>query len=71
MLLFRSEEHIQSWRQKRSLDFGAVMTLEQQWELARRWYSDRLDPDWRRRSPDEAQQVFADCGLTGPFWNLA
>ena len=47
------------------------MTLEQQWELARRWYSDRLDPDWRRRSPDEAQQVFADCGLTGPFWKLS
>ncbi|MGH2826516.1 MAG: hypothetical protein ACRDKF_06055 [Actinomycetota bacterium] len=71
MLLFRSEGHIEAWRRERSLDFGAVMTLEQQWELAKRWYSDRLDPDWRRRSPANAQQVFADCGLTGPFWNLA
>lgn len=70
MLLFRSEEHIERWRRERSLDRGALLTLSQQWELARKWYSDRLDPAWRRRSPQEAEAVFAECGLTGPFWAL-
>ena len=46
------------------------MTLQQQWELARRWYSNRLDPDWHRRSSDEAQRVLAECGLSDPFWEL-
>ena len=70
MLLFRSEDHIEPWRVERSLERGASMTLEQQWELARRWYSNRLDADWRRRSPDEAQRVLAECGLSDPFWEL-
>jgi len=71
MLLFRSEDHIEAWRAERSLERGASMTLQQQWELARRWYSNRLDPDWRRRSPDEARRVLAECGLSDPFWELA
>ena len=71
MLLFRSEDHIETWRAERSLERGASMTLQQQWELARRWYSNRLDPDWRRRSPDEARRVLAECGLSDPFWELA
>lgn len=49
---------------------GAVLTLEQTWSLARLWYEDRLDPEWRRKSPDEATAAFASIGLTGPFWDL-
>ncbi len=70
MLLFRSEEHIETWRSERDLPRGATMTLEQQWELARRWYTDRNDPSWKRRSPEEAERIFAECGLTGDFWKL-
>lgn len=70
MLLFRSEEHLQRWLAERAIERGATMTLDQQWRLARTWYSNRADPDWRRRTPEEAQQVFADLGLTGPFWQL-
>ena len=70
MLLFRSEEHVETWRADHALDLGALLTLQQQWELARRWYGNRLDADWRRRSPAEAEQVFAEIGLTGPFWRL-
>ncbi|MFN2489342.1 MAG: hypothetical protein ABR529_06345 [Actinomycetota bacterium] len=44
------------------------MSLQQQWRLARIWYSTRLDADWRRRTPEEAHEVFSECGLTGPFW---
>ena len=28
---------------------GAVLTLDQTWSLARLWYEDRLDPEWRRK----------------------
>lgn len=70
MLLFRSAEHIQRWLAYRDLRPGATMSLEQCWRLARAWYHSVLDPDWRRRTPEEAQALFAEIGLTGPFWNL-
>ena len=47
------------------------MTLEQQWDLAVTWYGSRLDPDWSRRTPQEAQKIFDRLGLTGGFWTLA
>lgn len=40
------------------------------WRLAHIWYADKLSPAWRRKTLDEAETVFADLGLTGPFWNL-
>jgi hypothetical protein len=38
--------------------------------MADAWYRDRLSPDWRRRTPSEAEAVFAQVGLTGAFWAL-
>jgi hypothetical protein len=70
MLLFRSEEDIDRWNRRRGRARGATLTLDQQWELARIWYADRMAPDWRRRTPEEAEAVFASLGLTGEFWRL-
>lgn len=70
MLFFRSEDHVRNWYEKRGATAGAILTLDQQWELARLWYSDRMSPDWRRRTPSEAESVFASLGLTGDFWSL-
>ena len=39
-------------------------------KLAYEWYKDRLDPDGRRKTPDEAKAIFASLGLTNAFWNL-
>jgi hypothetical protein len=52
------------------VDGGAVLDLEQLWELAQVWYGDRLDPDWRPRTRDESQRLLADVGLDGEFWEL-
>jgi hypothetical protein len=71
MLLFRSEEHVDRWSQRRGLARGAMLSLDQLWGLARIWYADRMTADWRRRTPQEAEQVFAGLGLTGDFWRLA
>ena len=49
---------------------GAVFTPRQGWRLAQAWFSDRLEPAWRRRTPEEAHAIFASIGLTGPFWDL-
>ncbi len=46
------------------------MTPEQCWQLARGWYADKLSPDWRRKSLEEAEALLAEIGLTGPFWSL-
>ena len=66
MLLFRSEEHVERAGKPK----GAFMTPEQMWRLADTWYHDRDDPSWRRRSPEEAEEVFAEIGLKGDFWRL-
>jgi hypothetical protein len=70
MLAFRSEEHVERWCETRGLERGAVFPLETCWRLADAWYADRLAPDWRRRTPDEAEALFAKLGLEGDFWRL-
>ena len=70
MLLFRSEEHLERWLRLRRVTRGGTMSIEQQWELAIAWYGSRLDRDWRRKTPKEAQAVFTGLGLTGDFWSL-
>jgi hypothetical protein len=70
MLLFRSEEHVTAWSEGRGSPVGATLTLEQGWRLAVAWFDDRLSPDWRRKTPEETEEVFAGIGLTDPFWRL-
>jgi hypothetical protein len=70
MLLFRSEEHVHRWAEGRGIPVGGTLTPEQGWRLADAWFHDRLDLEWRRRTPQEAQTLFASIGLTGPFWDL-
>ena len=46
------------------------MTLPQAWALSQHWYGNRLNPDFRRPTTDEAREIFTSVGLTGPFWSL-
>lgn len=50
---------------------GATLTPEQGWRLAKAWFEDRLSPDWRRKTPEEAQAVLESIGLVGDFWQLS
>jgi hypothetical protein len=70
MLAFRSEGHVDTWCRARGMPKGAVFGLDQAWALAREWYADRLSPEWRRHTPEEAEAAFAAIGLTGDFWRL-
>ena len=71
MLLFRSEEHVDRWCDAREMSRGGVLTPDQAWRLARAWYKDKLKPDWRRHTLEEAEALLKEIGLTGPFWNLS
>jgi len=46
------------------------LSVQTAWELALVWYNDRLSPDWRRRTTEEAETLFRGLGLTGDFWAL-
>jgi hypothetical protein len=70
MLAFRSEEHVERWCETRGLERGAVFGLETCWRLADAWYANRLASDWRRRTPEEVEALFAELGLEGDFWRL-
>jgi Alkylmercury lyase len=71
MLAFRSGAHVDRWCEQTGLDRGAAFPLETAWRLADAWYRDRLSPNWRRRTAEEAEQLFSSLRLTGPFWKLA
>jgi hypothetical protein len=70
MLLFRAEEHIDRWCRTRDIERGATFAPEQGWQLAHGWYSNKLRPDWRRHTIEEAEALLANVGLSGAFWNL-
>jgi hypothetical protein len=71
MLLFRDEEHIDRWCGQWQLPRGATLTLESTWQLAQAWYGpDRRNPQWRRRTVEETEALFASLDLLGDFWRL-
>ncbi|MFL5375821.1 MAG: hypothetical protein ACJ78T_17620 [Myxococcales bacterium] len=70
MLLLRSEQHVERWCEQWRRPRGGTLGLAQAWDLARAWYGNRLDPEYRPFTREEAQAVFARVGLTGPFWEL-
>lgn len=71
MLLFRSEEHIANWCRQWKFEHGATLSLNTAWRLAYAWYGDdRRDHAWRRKNLEEIEVLFAELGLTSPFWNL-
>lgn len=50
---------------------GATLSVQEGWRLAAAWYGpDRRLPDWRRRTVDEVETLFARLGLTSDFWRL-
>jgi hypothetical protein len=61
---------VRAWCDERGLPQGALLSLATAWRLAQTWYHDRLDPAWRRKTPEEAQQLFDELGLGSAFWQL-
>lgn len=49
---------------------GAIISLEQQWRLAKSWYTDRMELEWRRKTEQEIDALWQELGLTSLFWDL-
>jgi hypothetical protein len=65
-----SRDHVEDWAGGGGERLGAIVDLGTMWRLGKVWYGDRLHDDHRRRTPGEATAVFAELGLTGPFWTM-
>lgn len=70
MLLFRSEEHARRWRDAHHPPASTILSLEQTARLAHAWYANKLAPDWRRHTVEEAEALFAELALDPEFWRL-
>ncbi len=69
-LTFKSEADIDSWCKRHGTLKGEVVPIIQVWELAKLWYGYYLHPDWKRKTPEFAQEIFTSVGLTSDFWQL-
>ncbi|MCA1601925.1 MAG: hypothetical protein LC776_09885 [Acidobacteria bacterium] len=71
MLLFWSEGHVEEWCNGWNLPRSEVIPLDKCFSLAQAWYSpDRREPEWRRRTIDEAEALFGELGFISEFWRL-
>jgi hypothetical protein len=68
MLIFRSEDMIDTWCKRTGKPRGAVLTIPQTWKLSRLWYSNRLSPDFHGRSAQQAEELFREARLTSKYW---
>lgn len=71
MLGFRSEAEVREWCDRNGMAMNPLLSLGQQWQLATRWYANRLTVESRRPRPEEMKGIFAEIGLAGPFWDPA
>ena len=58
------------WSEEEVPEGGAAIPVATLAALARDWYGDRLDAEWRPRSVEESQRILERHGLTGAFWRL-
>ncbi len=68
MRFFRSEEDLQKWLINNNLQGGSRLSVNQLWQLAQKWYHNRLNPNYHGRSMPEIQQIFKEVGLDSEFW---
>jgi hypothetical protein len=68
MLFFQSEELLNQWLVAQKAQRGAVLSISQLWELARRWYGDRMSPQYHGRTIEQIQEIFKGLGLASRFW---
>jgi hypothetical protein len=69
MLLFRSEENVDRWCESKGIPKRPILNVDQLWFLAKKWYENRLTVESRRPAAEEMVEIFAQIGLTGPFWD--
>lgn len=68
MLFFRSEEALDHWLAARQAKRGALLSIPRLWDLSKRWYHNRLSPEYRGRTAKQVREIFEEAGLTSEYW---
>jgi len=67
--LFCNRGHAQAWMTTTGSS-GELVPAATVWSLAQPWYGDRLAPDYVPHSVEHNQELLAQHGLQGEFWQL-
>jgi len=70
MLLFRDKQEIRHWCAQHHIAEGDIQPVSKVWQLARIWYGKHMDTNWEKWTAQEAQQIFWQCSLHHPVWQL-
>ncbi len=70
VLPFRSADEISAWCNRHRLPHGEAVPLLQVGQLAKSWYGFHSNPNWRKWTIAEAQDIFHRTGLRSDFWDL-
>ena len=71
ILFFSSESQIEQWAARHGRPKGAILNMPTALRLAQRWFGDYAQPDWRRKTPEQAEAIFSELGLDPGFWNIS
>ena len=58
------------WCAERRVPRGTSVPLDRLWRLSGPWYADRLNEDWRPKTPEVMERLLTEAGLTGDFWRV-
>jgi hypothetical protein len=70
VLPFRSPDDVSRWCDRHRLPRGEAVPIQQVAKLAKNWYGLHSDPNWRKWTIAEAQDIFHRTGLHSAFWDL-
>jgi hypothetical protein len=70
ILFFSSPARVNSWRSRHGHPQGNFLRIDVAIRLAELWFADYASPDWVRKSPARANEIFGELGLDRSFWKL-
>jgi hypothetical protein len=70
MLLFRSEEDLDRYCERRGTNRGVALPRDLAWSLSKAWFRSDDPREWRWPDAARARAIFDELGLVGPMWTL-
>jgi catechol 2,3-dioxygenase-like lactoylglutathione lyase family enzyme len=70
VLPYETEAQVDAWATAHDLPRGVAVPAATVMALARAWYGRHHEPTWRKWTNAEAQAIFEQVGLSGPFFAL-
>jgi hypothetical protein len=70
ILFFSCEDRIDQWCLRHGRPKGAVLSVAKGIDLAQLWFGDYASPQWQRKTPQKAAEIFERLSLDPAFWNI-